>query len=660
MSYPITIKKIKKFINPLAANILPNNDKAIDEKQIAQAITELDIFVLPDSDAHANHVRSIAYHALNSKDSKIHINVGFPEEGNTPDIMDASDMYKLAAAIYKKDETIDCELSGSSKALKALLGNEVEATDSSTIKHESMVKLTWDTSVMPVVNSWGDPTFVLEQITKHMASDSSNKIFPEHVFPYIDPALWEDKDFIIKASKTTKAIEHFPLDVLNSDWLLDHSLKSIKENKDFFITMWGSHYKNLYATEKSEDNEDFIDNPHLKNRIDDELFKNRDGYMSLLSISSSRYIPDDLLGQVDSSLLYDHDVLKKLHAYKKEHYFGFDLLSKLPSDFFESEKNTRFYLGKVDDYIYSMETHPQIYSSWLTNKELLLSYMKDYPKHFSESFITKVLKDQFKDIDIAKAVVHAQPRLYRTFPKKIRDNKDVLLTYIEYGQSHDWNGVNMDLVYAIDNKEHAILALKHDPRLIKNEKFPDQFKNDPEIWYELIDHWNSYSLPINKSMLNIIATDKNKCKQILYKHPDLYHKMPQEIKNDADIAYSYMLKMNDKEEYHIVSKAAQLPSHLKGNLDFCIKLLSLNKKLIEVVPQNFWYNSEFVLKVCKEIDGKQMSRHVFLNAPTDVKLFFDAFQITENYGDFMGKYILNQELQNDLKQQTKVVRRNKI
>jgi len=120
MAHSISIKAIKEHRNPFQADCWNGLSRPITKYEVTKAIQQGKL-LKPDSRSsvwgaeykRSEHIQKIAYFVVKGWKRTIHLDVGSPDIGYYVDWLVEDGNHRLAAAIYRKDETIKAFINGS-------------------------------------------------------------------------------------------------------------------------------------------------------------------------------------------------------------------------------------------------------------------------------------------------------------------------------------------------------------------------------------------------------------------------------------------------------------------------------------------------------------------------------------------------------------------
>lgn len=114
--------------NPFCNVVWASLDRSITKEEVQQAIDANNLRPEPVENhldvntPREEHIKRVAYLALNGWNDNISIDVGVPEMSCHVSWIVCDGNHRLAAAFFRGDEYIDCDISGSVAYAKELLG----------------------------------------------------------------------------------------------------------------------------------------------------------------------------------------------------------------------------------------------------------------------------------------------------------------------------------------------------------------------------------------------------------------------------------------------------------------------------------------------------------------------------------------------------------
>lgn len=273
--------------------------------------------------------------------------------------------------------------------------------------------------------------------------------------------------------------------------------------------------------------------------------------------------------------------------------------------------------GKVSVEKFKLNNHQdfKILSEYNTkNKELKKCLFYVFPKdRFSE-----LSKDEIKEEDI-KYYLNAGGFVYNVKEK-----------------------IN---IYNLTDIETIKLICSQDSEVLRNKKTPPEWKNNIEIIKQIVQSRGDLEYSgIKKENILQMCENINDVKTIVKqdKNHYFYKNLPDKLKNDKQIALA-LLESSDIEEIIPV-----LPEFILKDKRFNIELIKKSPESIKNLKDDIWNDKEFVLTLLSEIENTPKEKQVGENLPSTIKLFFETFNIHENYYTFFNNYQLQKKLQEKL------------
>lgn len=669
MNYLIPIKKITKLINPFENDgVFPFFEKT----EVERLLSTNDIFVTKEDNSQTQLNKQLAYEIANYELKEITISLEEGSNFNHLEDIIKGNLINLVAAIYLKEENIVAQIKDPHKMSKKLLGVNLDEPDNIEIKQPKEVEnFIWTVSKGLVKNTWGDTDFIINKLksAKYKEGEERKEIIDE-IIKLTDPDLWKDAAFIeLLLNEDKYFINNMPEDFVYQNGCLNILIK----DPEMFQVIWHDTYKDIFI-EYKKDPTFLIEAP---NEIKETIKQIEVAFLDEV------FVHDILL-----TSSYDH---KTLYSFLKDEI----KYSKVILDLIYLEKITERTKVSIEyqnvDRIY-LDPHgdiPDIYKNdynWI--KVFINDYAKQiqfdripgigsYDEHKFDVLLNSWINDKEKIMDMVNSIEDKHfYHIYKKLPKSLKKDKDIINVLIDK---------NIDFFHLLSEKEQAIYLIKYieETENLENWKSPHIFKiQDIEILKKIIDKgncnwltydecdkkwqineelikyiWNNENQNIKKtrrnlidvnSIFKIIRNDKTMLYQLIDDMPSVYGWLPIDKKNDPELALKVLENNID----------ADVLQSLYSSRQFCIEVLS--KGISNHIPQGYWYEKDFLLQICNQVDMKKISSNVFSIAPKEINQLFEAYGINQQYEKFVNNYILNLELTKNLNTTEKTIGFKKV
>lgn len=654
MKYSIPIKKLKSIANPFEQAFLPNGE-TINITQVENFIKNNNIF---DEDNETPEViqwtKRIAYEIVN-KESKnaIVIDLNNLSENQLGWIV-THGIEKLAAAIYNNEETVDAEVMGDEKTIRAVLGKTIkliaENSDYQQVNEEnnklnfSNPFFNWKIDTSILAKSWGDKEYVLKKIKEN----------PQEAVQFAIHELWLDIDFLDKCiEEDYKIVKLLPLNIIQKKEFIEYATE--KDKSHVFKELWTRFLKEIYEKPTAK-------TLKIKEIVDKKVFDNPEVFIDLLSGYGYSYDRSDhsyLKYATEQTLLSPKivDKLYEISARRSDSFDKIELSRILPNSYFKDFNNVKRYLhANPKKYISEFErsSYDFLIKDWIGDKEKVLAIVNDFEvgKEFKNS-IYKYMNKSFKDdIDIMKAFLMVSLNYYQDVlnSNKLKNNTELKNIYLTHTKDFDY--LSKEEKFKITDSKLIQRIVSAKPDLLTDKQCPDSWKEDLNQ-YDISAryfYWDSGKLP--KSLLKKYYESTDLLKRILENDDsyEIFDRLPEHIRKNESLVLTYLNREKD------VSWKL-IPSQLWSKKSFCLKALEINSQSMKCIPQGFLNQKSFLLELCKEIDSHNISIECFNYTKKEIKQFFDSFEIEiGNYENFMTSYFSRENLLNDLDKKSEITK----
>lgn len=510
--------------------------------------------------------------------------------------------------------------------------------------------LTWEITTEHLNKTWLNKEFLTSKLNNIINKDDDAKIQKiMDLIHNIPVQLWADEDFAIDIIKKTISYDRNSLNWFpKSVWLSSKMNEEFKDIK-FFNTLWRAGLKNLYTTMYEYDEANLQIKEVVKNHLSDKswiveyLEKNKENFrwndIYILFPHLSEECKELVTPTMENALK-----LISLDEGSREHGYHTDFVKTLPKKLIADKNNliylfnhyaktgNEYYLGyqlcfdlveyinQDPDLIKQLEKNNSIIDKIWTAKNLAPKYKRNL---------------YFMDLMLSKS-----PHIYNSFTSKWKETFEVINSCITHGGAQY---VPMEII--LKYKEKIDIA-----KIIQSEESLALMvlNNAPEYrTYENIlktgKNIRSLNL-VSEDYLNLLGKDVQKYLSLLELNQEVYYHFPQEIKEDKKILLYFLENIEHISEYEL-NKVPQ-----QAFEDIEIALVALNKhkdnNWNKFISEKMWENKDFAIGFAQILDTSTETEKLKLleGSPQKVRKFFEAFEVTENYNQFVLNYILEIEL----------------
>lgn len=672
MNYKVSISQVTKLLNPFSQDM---GESFIDPKQIDSLINSGQLFAENEDSQHLRFIKKIAYEVANYQPEIISISIPDEEITNPEDLV-TSGLINLYAAIYLNHSEVVMSFKGDDKTIETLFGINLNNPDNIVFpKKETIERVTWTLVPELLQTNWSDQDFVINHI---FYGNSKVMVCIKEALTLAPVEMWADPQFI-EAIFTHEQLANVKLNnILKSDFpdeffYTPGLYRLIYDNPTYFASVWSAHFE-----QKSELLKENVPNEilqlipqHKKDfyaKIKNEILLDMTKVCKILLHSSSTSVYDilpdsikyhtDLLdfvynpqnplrSDVKTVDVYPHADLEKQHHLTQDYHwiknFVVNYSRCLQLENIPSPDNESF-ASRKPKFL-------SIFSSFLNSKERLLEICAE-TKNDQFYHVFKIIDVALQeDKQIIEAFMKVSVHTYRHLPEHLK--LDYVVQYINAIPNEVLNQVRMlsnTEIIGIDDREVLKnLITRGKCRWLLHENCPKKWQEDLELLL-LITKPEELISDGNEKIFSTLIKDSTSLTKILCDKPNLYHKLPQQLKNEKEIMHLVLKKNGD------------LPNHLFANKEFCIEALTINPNVFKKIPKGYWQEKRFVLDVLNKVDQKDINITILEKLPSDLTHIFTAFGIEKNYTNFLENYLLNIELTQKFSNQEKLqaVKKKKI
>lgn len=575
----------------------------------------------------------------------------------------------LAAAIYRHEKHIVCNVTGDKELVKSLLGVDLDKPDNITLPiMESNLQFDWALEEVEVSNAWDDPQFIINYLTQTVKAvivnnftiKSTNTVKDERlqeIVKFATPEVWNNQELVNKVmSFNSNAVNFLTFEILLNPTVLAYTKQYTSE----FSNVWDRVYKYLYDEKGNFDQSmlDKYDEPY-KSQIANNLKTIENDFLGskvfVLKLCRNTNVLEKFFEKIPPEVKYSDEVLKELSslADSKKNTFAWrpkklfkDLPNELATDIDWIRKLFNDYSTIIAWHTlpdsYHQEGLGNIFKAWINDKDLVLKFMQESKTtQFSKVFdlLPSLLKN---DDSMIKTFMENYPIIYSKLPgvQKPQYLKKFLLLYKENNNSYNIkNHVTTQEICKLNDKDVFVhLAEQGYADWFDSPLLDKKWHQDVEVIRKVAAvNEEVYKLPSIKDILKDLPREK--LIELITKSKTAYEKLTGDMRNDHELALLCIKHHRD---------SPSISNNLYWSKSFCVEALKANNALIKKIPKEYWKQKDFILGICKGLDDKSLSAEMLNQAPAFVKPFFDSFSIKENYTDFMENYLLRLELNKKL------------
>lgn len=358
--------------------------------------------------------------------------------------------------------------------------------------------------------------------------------------------------------------------------------------------------------------------------------------------------------------------LKKMKAYLKS--FVLNPMSK--------KANHKLSLGKKS----------LIIKQWMSDEDSALNVLKcviairyDQIVPFWDKYLAKTMKENknfvlnFLNVPEEKTLIlsaSAKNDIFKILPDKLKNDKDIQLAYLNHSGS--LNNLNKFALYELDdikdyeliktiiaNNSNIFMSLYY----LKNEEdleYKNKMLNKIASWRVNVDFLCAYTqnisyIHLTKNEWEILLGQENAIDRIseVNNFKTFISYLPKELHTEEIILKSL-------KAYKNIGLSLEIEDKFFQNPEFCHELLKSGSHYINKIPDEFWDNKQFFMKVFESVDNKEIGLEIIKDLPIRVKQFLEMYDINDNYTKALTSALLRDKLSNKLEAKLETQKKRKL
>jgi hypothetical protein len=672
MIYQVATHKLEPLL------YVDENQRFITEEQIEQAVAQGDIFPLSPDDG-LNFVRSVAYLIINPENIAvaIAINMGFAEKGELPEITAGKNA--LAAQIYLQKNHIYADVTGSEKSMVALLDidlkNDVVSHDivqEINAQFEDVSPVSWKKISENVQDNWSDMDYIITQFEENDSFSLNEKI---HLIP---ESLWENHNFILKLLDTDRALNQIPLDIA----MKPTTISALSQKPRALDILWGQYYHFLFLEEKSSRdndiwNQSYAEKENYKKFNNNEYIKankealknyfletlNSEAMLAQIKIidnypSNHKLAILYLLNDENKARPEVMDVvvttLGSTSISGRQELYG-SVWTFFSRSAFADGTLVAAILGKTEDLTSINSADDYIWEGWIENKEKVVDVLDSLNANdemYSYAFdsivrlFSNLPKALLSDKDVALRLMPKATGLYARLPDFLQYDNEVIDAFLDKAKDYQVRTLSSNHFFTLTDKEQIKKVVSLLPETMSYKNCPYTWKNDTDIVIHLKSKMFDKEYHIPPKVIEDIITDKDKCMQLINADSQCYEHLSHRMKVLPEIALSYITESYNREKETV----QKIPAQAWLSKEFCLQAL-IHEELAAYVPQPFWNEKGFVLKVMQGIDDYNYQPEILKFAPRELVQILDGVGVIKGqYLNVIKKQLFHYELSHKIEQ----------
>lgn len=668
MNYLISLENIKRIINPFESLWIENINCTLNKEILNEYIERGNVFELEEDPLIEKLLKQTAYKILNYDDNEY---VGLDLDNIDSKNKQIINVAHLAAAIYLNNELTNT-IKITSDNHEAMIEKVLQPLKKLNLPISNK-RFNWE--VENNTNKWEDNDYIIEQLNL-----PNNKYY--EVQKKYDLSLWKDKIFVNLAAERLSAVKLGKLfKLLAYDTLVNPEILLLaKTNFKIFIELWNCLNDNSWGEEGKTISENTQNN---KKKIQKEIgnLLNTKEYLEkiITKISGVQFVLMAPYITEESKLIPEMiEYIYDLKNVDKNNELKLNFFKYFPEQYFKDVSNVTTFFKNIVTHDLDKEDilvkNKKIYMNWIENKETVLNILSIDEK-VARYLIPCLSIKMINEKDILKSIITKNnPSTYFLANEEMQKDSEILSLFCKYGKINYINTDNvLKTIEQYGSKDDIETFFKNNPALIF-EPIPDSWKdNFKNVRHSLLilNHWED----ISRNLRNAIKLDKEMAKEVMKIKPEFYINLPQAIRNDEDTVYAMFQGImnnmpNAIKDIDIQFAINKVPKMYWCKKEFLETLLTeknenINYEYIKLimnqVPTQFFDDKQFVVNILKNIMPVYETPLLEM-LPLKIKYFFDFYDVKENYGIFLEKMGLKQDLNSNLaiKDVEKIVKKKKI
>lgn len=631
-------------------------DLNVNKLLINKYVNEGRVFIEDSDDLKTRSEKRIAYLIINHDE----ICISFVNEKNVENNI------PLLAALLSDAREFTIKLSESSLQEEFINKYDIKPTE---FRENNHLNINEDFLMGLTKDGWDNKDFIFKKLNTYKetySNEENNKQLAVELVSYIPSEQWQDEEFIhnfFSHPAISKIIEHAinkeknkTYDILFNEKILT---KSIELGNKYLIHHYVKIYDELaskstygnYSITKERNNnsipelvkkeEEFI--PHIKKYFKEldyakEIIKNlSEDYFKLFDLQL-RKNKDFKEQYITLALNY----LEKQAKGSSSYIWGFTSLVGV--DAFSDIRIQEFAI-KNGEKIHDNEHKPLLAAEIIKNTNEEIARIISIGKGID--FIWDYLsKEQKQEKIIAKSILKQNPKIYNKLNETLRLDKEVFKIY--YNQLKEFDLIKDFKVGKISKEffesfeeEEIIDLINIVPDFLLEEKFPEKYWDNMKVMAQSNKAYHVFQKLYQeneryKKTIEKVFQDKELSMIMLEKQNNIFSLLSEDLRTDMEVLEKYV-----KTSYHYEN----LPPKVFLNKNLLLHIIRAKPNFIEKIPQEYFKDQDFLLRIFSKIDKKELSEQVLHSLPTVVNEILNTtpLKIGEYY-EFFSKTFTNMNL----------------
>jgi hypothetical protein len=503
-----------------------------------------------------------------------------------------------------------------------------------------MSDLNWEIIPEEFKNTWLIPSFVLGKLREMASGPYMDKDIISSTIDSIPLELWRNKEFQREAVILVMKLHYenkIPLFVLEDDNIFE----ALKLNQSFFELTWEKIYYPMCKKEINKRNSIVYENDYELNPFVDKILKliNSEDWLFSNKLMVAQFY------EFLSNKNKENEELITLAIHK-----GVSIFSEIEepqqlisiSVFNDIEKLTNIW-NYINKNNISLQYHfiKKVINSF-SSKDNCIKFLSLIEENNVMCLWNGLSKQFKKDKMVMLAFVEKDPEIYIKLSKKWRSDNDIITKCIKAGGTR-----YIENPYILEDKDLIGFMIKEHNYLLTKPSCPLE-------WRKNIDYIKQFKLEINYlnlselDWLEITRNDINICEDLMQSNPNCYKIFSKEIRSELSLVKKYI----KSDKYCDINS---IPREVWYDRDFCLFIADHYSQHIMQIPNYFWHEKKFMKSYCALLDDMKATQTNYLIKfmPSEIKTYFNTFDIKNDYSKFLSLHIISQELNETKAKQVK-------
>lgn len=364
-------------------------------------------------------------------------------------------------------------------------------------------------------------------------------------------------------------------------------------------------------------------------------------------------------------------------------YFNDDQDLKKMSNYLKS-----FILNSSDkkaNHKLSLGKRSLIVQQWLSKESTTLDVLKciikidnDQISVFWEKYISKSMKENksfvldFLNIEQNNSMMFissAKSNIFKMLPNRFKEDRDIQLAYLKHNGG--LKEINKFPLYELDDIKdsdlikniignNSSLFMESYLKYEEDIEYKEKMLNKVGQWKTNINFLCAYTqsiayISLKDNEWELILSEENAIDKLLEK--DNFKIFVTYLPNHLHTESIILKSLN---RYKGLNQNLEIENKFFSNIQFCQEILKYGNCYIKQIPDQFWDNKEYFIKVFEYIDNKEIGKDILHEMPIRIKQFLEMYDINDNYEKHITSAILREKLSNQLDIKPESLKKKKI